>query len=195
MRLALRHALAVFAFLALVMAATRAHHFGAVPDASWAVFFASGVYLAGHQRWAFPALMALAVAVDWQVISASGVDFWNHYCVSPGYWFLLPAHAALTLAGQWAAARGLAPRWSLLGRLALALFVGASFCHLFAQGGFYWFSSSVAEPSLAGWAKNYADWWPAYLTVAFAWVGIGAALHLVLAPAFARLAPAGHAAR
>ena len=100
MRLPLRHALAVFAFLALVMAATRANHFGAVPDASWAVFFASGVYLAGHQRWAFPALMALAVLVDYLVITASGLSFWTHYCVSPGYWFLLPAHAALMAAGQ-----------------------------------------------------------------------------------------------
>jgi len=186
MRLAPRHALAVFAFLALVMAATRANHFGAVPDASWAVFFASGVYLAGHQRWAFPALMALAVLVDWWVISSSGVDFWAHYCVSPGYWFLLPAHAALMLAGQWAAAKGLAPRWALLPRLVLALALGVAACHLFAQGGFYWFASSVAEPTLAGWAKNYADWLLPYTRVAFAWVAVGAVIHLALQPLLAR---------
>lgn len=189
MRLALRPALAVFAFLALVMAATRAHHFGAVPDASWAVFFASGAYLAGHQRWAFPALMALAVFVDYLVIRGTGVDFWSHYCVSPGYWFLLPAHAAMMVAGQWAAAKGLAPRWALLGRVVLALAVGVAACHLLAQGGFYWFSSTVAEPTLAGWWKNYSDWLLPYAKVAFAWVGVGAALHLALQPLVAR-APA-----
>lgn len=186
MRLAVRPALAVFAALALLMAATRAHHFGAIPDASWAVFFASGAYLAGHQRWAFPALMALAVAVDYLVISATGLDFWTHYCVSPGYWFLLPAHAAMMAAGQWAAANGLAPRWALLGRLVLALAVGTVACHLLAQGGFYWFSSAVAEPTLAGWAKNYGDWLMPYAQVAFAWVGVMAAFHLALQPLLAR---------
>ena len=187
MRLAVRPALAVFAALALLMAATRAHHFGAIPDASWAVFFASGAYLAGHQRWAFPALMALAVVVDYLVISATGLDFWSHYCVSPGYWFLLPAHAAMMAAGQWAAAAGLAPRWVLLGRLVLALAVGTAACHLLAQGGFYWFSSSVAEPTLAGWAKNWSDWLLPYAQVAFAWVATIAVVHLVLQPLLARL--------
>jgi hypothetical protein len=187
MRLAVRPALAVFAALALLMAATRAHHFGAIPDASWAVFFASGVYLAGHQRWAFPALMALAVVVDYLVISATGVNFWSHYCVSPGYWFLLPAHAAMMAAGQWAAANGLAPRWALLGRVVLALAVGTTACHLLAQGGFYWFSGSVAEPTLAGWAKNWSDWLLPYAQVAFAWVAVIGALHVALQPLLARL--------
>lgn len=187
MHLALRPALAVFALLALVMVATRAHHFGALPDASWAVFFAAGIYLAGHQRWAFPALMALAVLVDWRVISATGIDFWSHYCVSPGYWFLLPAHAALLAAGQWAVARGFEPRWGLLGRVVLALAVGVAVCHLFAQGGFYWFSAQVAEPTLAGWAKNYSDWLLPYAQVAFAWVGVGAALHWAIVALRARL--------
>ncbi len=187
MRLALRPAIAVFVLLALVMAATRANHFGAVPDASWAVFFASGVYLAGHQRWAFPTLMALAVLVDYVVISATGVDFWAHYCLSPGYWFLLPAHAAMMAAGQWAAAKGLTLRWGLLGRLVLALALGVIACHLFAQGGFYWFSSSVADPTVAGWAKNFTDWLLPYMQVAFAWVGVGAALHLALLPLVLRL--------
>lgn len=184
MRLAVRPALAVFAFLAVVMAATRMHHFGTVPDASWAVFFAAGAYLTGHQRWAFPALMTVAVAVDYAVISASGQDFWAHYCVSPGYWFLLPAHAAMTAAGQWAAARGLQPRPALLGRTVVALALGVVACHLFAQGGFYWFSSAVAEPTVAGWAKNYADWLLPYGRAAFAWVALGAALHLGVAPLF-----------
>ena len=186
MRLALRHALAVAAFLALVMAATRVHHFGAVPDASWAVFFASGAYLAGHQRWAFPLFMALSVLVDYLVISASGIDFFSHYCVSPGYWFLLPAHAALTLAGQWAAAGGLDARPARLARLGLALATGVVACHALAQGGFYWFSASVAEPSLAGWARNFLDWLPAYAGATFAWVGLGVALHLALLPLLAR---------
>jgi len=181
MRLDLKPALGVFAALALLLASSRLNHFGAIPDASWAVFFAAGVYLAGHQRWAFPLLMALAIAVDYAVITASGLSFWTHYCVSPGYWFLLPAHAALMLAGQWAGSRGLSPTPALLARAAAALAVGVFACHLLAQGGFYWFS--VADPSIVGWAKNFSDWLLPYARVAFLWVGVIAVVHVTVAAA------------
>src|SRR6187402_559257 len=92
----------LFAILALVMAATRVNHFAALPDASWAVFFIAGFYLhsnapagqgsvldlRGPVRWAFPLLIALAVLIDFIVISGQGIDFWSHYCVSIAYWFL-----------------------------------------------------------------------------------------------------------
>lgn len=178
MRLALRPALAAFAGLALVMAATRVHHFGALPDASWAVFFAAGAWLAGHHRWVFPALMALAVGIDYAVISAAGIDFWAHYCVSPGYWLLLPAHAALLAAGRWTTARGATPNWALLARFVPALVVGVVACHLLAQGGFYWLGGSVAEPTLAGWWKNFTDWLPAYAQVAAGYAGVFALAHV-----------------
>ena len=46
--------LGIFLLLALAMAATRIHHFGAVPDASWGAFFLAGFWLRGSARWAFP---------------------------------------------------------------------------------------------------------------------------------------------
>jgi hypothetical protein len=64
MTLTTRSRLTIFLVLAAVMAATRLNHFGVVPDASWAVFFIAGFYLRGSARWAFPALMVLAVAID-----------------------------------------------------------------------------------------------------------------------------------
>lgn len=190
MTLPLRSRLALFALLAAVMAATRANHFGAMPDASWAVFFAAGFYLRGDLRWAFPALMALAVAVDYVVITASGLGFWDHYCVSPGYWFLVPAHLSLWAAGDLLRRHydGLTLRSAALGAVLLA--AGVAACHLFAQGGFYWFSDVVAAPTLAGWAKNYADWFLPYLGTAGAYVTVGAVLH-VLAVQAARARAAG----
>ncbi|MCK7594955.1 hypothetical protein [Pseudomarimonas salicorniae] len=156
----------VFVLLAGAMALTRVHHFGAIPDASWAVFFVGGYLLRGQIRWAFPLLMALAVVVDYLVISRAGLDFWSHYCVSPGYWFLLPAHLSLWLAGSWLAARK-SPLGLRALQFAAALCVGVVLCHLFAQGGFYWLSSSVAEPTVAGWWKNYTDWlWPYFRSTA-----------------------------
>lgn len=176
-----RTRLGIFALLAVVMAGTRLNHFAPVPDASWAVFFVAGFYLQAQLRWVFPSLMALAVLVDWAVISGSGQAFWSHYCVSPGYWFLLPAHAAMWTGGA------LLARWSQrddlhrLGLLALLLPASVALCHLFAQGGFYWLSDVVADPSVAGWARNYSDWLLPYLKTAAMYSAIAAALHLLVA--------------
>ena len=178
---------AILTLLAAVMAATRLHHFGAVPDASWAVFFLGGFYLSTWTRWAFPLLMALAVLVDWIVIRGQGMDFWSHYCVSPGYWALVPAHLAMWTGGWWLQrATGGRLAWRTAGLLVASVAVAAAVCHLFAQGGFYWLSDSVSRPTVAGWWKNYSDWLPAYLRVSAMYVGIAAALHVVVA----RLRPA-----
>lgn len=168
----LRTRLALFAVLAALMAATRMNHFGPMPDASWAVFFLGGAWLARDTRWAFPALMALAVLCDYQVIRAAGLDFWSHYCVSPGYWFLLPAHLSLWAGGSLLRRYAAMPKPAFLAASAGTLVASVALCHLFAQGGFYWLSSSVADPTLAGWAKNYADWFLPYLRTAAAYVAL-----------------------
>jgi len=185
----LRSRLAAFAALALLMASTRVNHFGAIPDASWAVFFIAGFYLRDSLRWAFPALMAVAVLVDWFVISSAGIPFWSHYCVSPGYWFLVPAHLSLWAAGA-VLRRHADPLTTRTPAVALlALIAGVALCHFFAQGGFYWFSSAVAAPTLAGWAKNYADWFLPYLQTAAIYTGLAAAIHVAWVK-LARPAPA-----
>ena len=173
----------IFLLLAFLMAATRINHFGALPDASWAVFFIAGFYLAKQVRWAFPALMVLAVFVDYLVISRSGINFWTHYCVSPGYWFLLPAHFAMWIGGDLLARLAKRNAGWALAALAPTLVVAVALCHVFAQGGFYWFSSSwyaegTAGPTFMGWWKNYSDWLPAYLTSAAIYVGVAAAVHV-----------------
>ena len=173
--------------LALLMAASRAHVFDhfSPPDASWAVFFIAGFHLRGWGRWAFPALMALAVGVDWWVITGQGIDFWNHYCVSAAYWFLVPAYAAMWAGGAWLRRRYAGARWDALGRLAFAFVLSVLACHLLAQGSFYWLSDSVTDPTLAGWWKNYTDWLPPYLVTAGVYVAIAAAVQV----AAERIAP------
>ena len=175
-----RPRLALFTVLALVMAVTRFNHFGLVPDASWAVFALGGFYLSAHTRWAFPALMVLAVAVDYVVITGSGASFWTHYCVSPGYWMLLPAHFSLWAAGAGLRKFGQDKPLRLLAGLAPALLLGVAACHLFAQGGFYWLSDAVASPSVAGWAKNYADWFMPYLGTTALYVGLAVVVHALV---------------
>lgn len=169
----------IFAILAVLMAATRLHHFAAAPDASWAVFFVAGFYLRGSARWAFPLLVALAVLIDFIVIRSQGLDFWSHYCVSPAYWFLLPAYAAMWAGGSWLRSRYKGLGWNALGALVLSVLAATTACYLVSNGSFYWLSPSVAEPSFAGWMKNLGDWYFAYLSTTSAYVALAAAVHAI----------------
>jgi hypothetical protein len=177
----------ILVLLAALMVATRSHlpalltHLGPVPDASWAVFFVAGFYLRGWARWAFPLFMALAMGVDYAVITGQGIDFWAHYCVSAAYWCLVPAYLALWAGGSLTAR--LAQRLSdnrTLAVAAVALVVSVALCHLLSQGSFYWISDSVAQPTLAGWWKNYSDWFLPFLRSTAIYVGLGVIVHVVV---------------
>lgn len=170
----------VLTCLVLLMAATRVNHFAAIPDASWAVFFIGGFYLRSWTRWAFPLLMALAVLVDWIVIGSLGLDFWQHYCVSPGYWMLLPAYFAMWAGGMALGHGYQGAQWSTLAKATALVVAAVAVCHLFAQGGFYWTTRNVADPTVGGWLKNYADWFVTYLGTTTLYVGLAAALQLAV---------------
>ncbi|MFC0677196.1 hypothetical protein ACFFGH_04920 [Lysobacter korlensis] len=169
----------ILTLLAATMVATRGAHFGALPDASWAVFFIGGFYLSTWTRWAFPLLMALAVVVDYVVISRSGIDFWSHYCVSPAYWCLIPAYFAMWAGGLWLRRREVNVDLRSLRLLAGSLVVSVVACQLVSQGSFYWISGTVAEPTLTGWWKNYTDWLGPYLLTAAKFTAVAAGLHVV----------------
>ncbi|MEL1265601.1 hypothetical protein [Pseudoxanthomonas putridarboris] len=175
----------VLVLVAALMAVTRLHlptsitHFGPVPDASWAAFFIGGFYLRQWSRWAFPAMMALAVLVDYIVISGHGINFWTHYCVSPAYWFLVPAYFALWAGGSLVRRFRTASHGRTLAMLVGSLVVSVALCHLLSQGSFYWMSASaVPDPTFAGWWKNYTDWFVPYLRVSAIYVGLAVIAHV-----------------
>jgi hypothetical protein len=182
--------LAILLALALVMGFTRfhpslLHH--ALWDASWGVFFLAGFWLRGQGRWAFPLLMAEAVLADYFVISGQGIDFWNHYCVSAAYWFLVPSYGALWLGGSWLAKRESGLDLRTLGLAVAALLVAEGACYLISNGSFYWISANVPAPrSFGAWFANLGDWYLPFLTGTALYVGLGAAAH-VLAVQLARL--------
>ena len=181
---------AILTLLAAVMAATRLHHFATVPDASWAVFFVGGFYLHRWTRWAFPLLMALAVAIDWAVISGQGMDFFAHYCMSAAYWFLVPAYFTLWFGGMLVRRSYSDANGKSLAVLVASLFGAVVVCHLLSQGSFYWLSDSVVDPTLAGWWKNYTDWLLPYMRAAALYVGAAAMLHVLLTRLLPTPAPA-----
>lgn len=173
--------LGIFSLLALVMAATRLHHFDALPDASWGVFFLAGFWLRGSGRWVFPLLMAEAVLVDFFAITSQGLSFWSHYCVSVSYWFLLPSYFSLWLGGSWLAKHQAGLRLPTLGLAAVSLLVSECVCYLLSNGSFYWLASSVPTPrSLHAWIANLGDWYLPFLGTTALYVAIGAVLHVLV---------------
>jgi len=175
---ALLKQVALPAGLSLLMAVTRFGHFGTAwspPDASWAIFFLGGFYLGRHWRWLLPLWLLEAAALDFAAIQYAGVD---NYCVTVAYWFIAPAYSALWAGGMWMRRhyRGDSRDWL---PLASSLLLSASTCYLLTNGSFYWLGGRVSDPTLAGWWKNLNDWYLHYLTMAFEYVAIAAALHIL----------------
>jgi hypothetical protein len=168
----------ILAILAIVMLATRINHFGALPDASWMVFFAAGFYLRGSARWAFPLLMALAVAIDYFVITGQGLSFWSHYCVSPAYWFLIPSYGAMWFGGSWLRQHYNGLHARELGLLLLSVVVAANVCYLLTNGSFYWISSHASVHSFGGWMKNFGDWYLPYMQTTLIYAAVATVLHV-----------------
>jgi hypothetical protein len=166
---------AVFAALLVAMLATRFKHFGDalhLPDASMAVFFLGGLFLRRH--WAFAALVALAVLIDWASIRYAGV---SDFCVTEAYAFLPLAYAVLWYGGRWYAPRLRAAALPLLGAFAAAL-AAAAVSFAISNGSFYWLGGRYAAPNLGQYLERLGQWGPlfvrttlGYVAVVLAWYG------------------------
>ena len=188
MKLSLPVQLSVAAFLALLMAATRGHHFASLeylPSASWAVFFLAGVYL--RPVWFFPAFLLEAVLLDYSAITWGGV---SSFCVTPAYSLLLPAYGSLWLAGRWFAGH-YREQLSCLWQLAVAVLAGAAICELLSSGGFYFFSGRFADPQMAEFGARLLKYFPAYLTTITGYVALAALLHICCLVAVRKLSGYG----
>lgn len=166
--------LGILAALALLMLATRFHHFQPVPDASWAIFFIGGFYLRGLSRWAFPLLMVEAVLVDAFATQTLGV---SDFCITPAYGLLIPTHAVLWLGGAWLQTRarldlrGLAP-------LAASALVSVTLAYAISNGGFYWFGGRYADPHFAQYVERFFLYYGHFLIVPCAYIAAAAAVHV-----------------
>lgn len=176
--LAPRHQGILFTLLALIMLATRSHHFGSalhLPDASLVVFFAAGLYL--RPRLAFPILMLEAALVDWYAITLGGV---SDYCVTPAYAFLIPTYGALWWGGRlYAREHRLA--WRSLIPLGAILAIAASLAFLVSNGSFYLFSGRFPDLSWSEYAQRVGSYYWPYMSKTLAWAGVMALAHLLVA--------------
>lgn len=159
--------------LALLMLATRFHHFGSalnLPDASLAIFFIAGIYL--RPALVFGLFVAEAGIIDY-VATANGVDGW---CISPAYVFLIPTYACLWLAGRWYARRH-SNAWRTLAPLVAALLLSTGMAFLISNASFYLLSGHFPDMSWSEYATRVAQYFPPYLVSAFLYVAEAAMLH------------------
>ncbi|MBK8338339.1 MAG: hypothetical protein IPL03_17990 [Sterolibacteriaceae bacterium] len=170
----------VLALLALMMAATRYHHFGSalhLPDASLAVFFAAGFYL--RQRWPLALLLGEAALIDYLATGASGAGGW---CISPAYPFLIPAYAAMWLGGRWYSARH-DTGWPAVTALVTVLAIAGSAAFLISNGSFYLLSGAFPDLSWAQFTARAALYYWPYLSSAFVYLASIALVHTLVVAA------------
>ncbi|HLE66637.1 MAG TPA: hypothetical protein VI730_05770 [Burkholderiales bacterium] len=170
--IAIRTPVALFA-LALLMAATRFHHFGSatlLPDASLAVFLLGGFH-AARARW-FVLFLAEAALIDQLAVSWGGASGW---CITPAYAFLVPAYGAAWLAGAWATS-GFTPDARGAARAIVAFSAGVAGWFAVSNAGFFLFSGYFGGMSALEYGTRVARYLGGYAAAAAAYVLLAAAL-------------------
>jgi hypothetical protein len=96
--------LLIAAAIALAMLLTRGSHVLtqiSLPDASLALFLLGGLYLSANFKMSmswFAAFFGLATFIDF---GAAAIDPAQGFCLTNGYWGLIPSYAALWFGGLW----------------------------------------------------------------------------------------------
>lgn len=170
----------VISGLVLAMALTRFNHFGsalALPDASLAVFFLGGLYLARFSGalWVFIALLAEAALVDYYAITLQGSSDW---CVTPAYSFLAVAYAVLWFAGRWFAPRHTLTGASLLGVFAVATAASVA-AFVISNLSFFLLSGRYADMGALEYAARVQQYLGSYVAVALMYVACAVVAHMV----------------
>ncbi|MBA3696402.1 MAG: hypothetical protein H0W85_06505 [Methylotenera sp.] len=87
---------AVIAFLMLLTRGSHVLTSASLPDASLALLVIGGLYLR-EAAW-FALFVVLATVIDF---GAAAIDSIQAFCLTPGYWGMLPTYAVMWLAGVW----------------------------------------------------------------------------------------------
>ena len=146
----------------------------ALPDASLAVFLMGGLYLGTNFKsraaW-FVALFVLASLIDF---GAAALDPVQGFCLTNGYWGLIPSYAAMWLGGLW-----LGKQADAFKTLPYALVTaGTSFvAFVISTQTYYLFSgrfpaNGVFESMQHGW--EYLPSWMGFAMMYFAMIWLGA---------------------
>ena len=178
LNLPIRHQILIALMLTALIVVTRGHHFASMhhlPGASWAVFFLAGVYL--RTVWPLLGFLGLSWWVDFAAYAWGGA---SGFCLTPAYGFLLPAYAALWLAGRWYTMRH-QYAWRTLMPFSLSMMTGLILCELFSSGGFYFFSGRFTGTTWFEFFERTVVYFPMYIESFVFYMGIAVAIHVVSA--------------
>jgi hypothetical protein len=171
--------LGIFAALILLMAVTRGSHFGSsinLPDATLAIFLIAGFMLPRYTLAALAAFIFLlleAGGIDYFAITYQGV---SDYCVSPGYWFLIPTYASMWFAGHWFAARQ-QNNWNSLALFGGVSWLASSVAFLISNGAFYSLSGKFSDMNIAEYTARVAQYYPPYVSGSLMYLALAAVIY------------------
>lgn len=158
--------------LLMLMLATRSSHFASalsLPDASRAVFFLGGFYLA---RKYFGVLLGTAIAMDFISMAMGG----SRACLTPGYLLIVPAFAVLWFGGEWL--RKANSRDFMFFVKAVAFWwVCASISYAMTSAGYYFLSGKFADPSLPVWFARMQTWYAMFVAQPMMYLIAAAVVH------------------
>ncbi len=152
------------------MALTRLQHFGSatlLPDASLAVFFLAG--LCFNSFLVLGLLIIEAGLIDYIAIAQFGV---SDFCISPAYFALLPAYAAVWYGGRYAqhfAGLHFADSIKTFGLAAMA----ATVSYTLSNGSFYILSGKFGELSWHNYISQFIQYYSQYLSATLIYVFLG----------------------
>jgi len=156
--------------LVALLAVTRIGHFGGIntlPDASLAVFFLLGLWVASP-RWLVVALLA-AAATD-AVAIAQGA---SSYCITPAYPLLIPTYGVLWGAGRAICVYG--ARWHGWMRglaLGVALLASTTIAFVLSNASFYALSGYFEAMPVGDFVRGVSRYFRPYLAGAAAYVAV-----------------------
>lgn len=182
-KLTLTHKIGIAAIIAFFMLLTRGSHVltaVSLPDASLVLFLIGGLLL-GRLAW-FVVFFLLASFIDF---GAAAVDSWQAFCLTDGYWGLIPAYGAMWLGGRWLAKRSDA--FAPVAYAATAL-VTTLMAFVISTQTYYLFSgrfpnNGITETMQYGW--NYLPEYIGFSAMYFAVVWVVARIMRQLKPASA----------
>lgn len=171
--------------IAFFMLLTRGSHVlthVALPDASLALLLIGGLYLRKAAWLAF--FVLLATAIDF---SAAAIDSLQAFCLTVGYWGMLPTYAAMWFAGVW-----LGKQSNSLDAIKFSLAAGFStfMAFVISTQTYYLFSGrfpnhGLMETMQYGWnyLPSYLGYTAMYLIGFWALAKLSAKFNLVKSPA------------
>jgi hypothetical protein len=171
----------IAAAIAFFMLLTRGSHVltsVSLPDASLVLFLLGGLYLR-HVAW-FIAFFILATVIDF---GAAAIDPAQGFCLTNGYWGLIPAYGAMWLGGLWLSKQknAFAPipyTFTSMVTTFVAFVISTQTYYLFSDR---FPAQGVVESMKHGW--EYLPGWMGFAAIYFAVVWLAVALLRSIKPA------------